>query len=100
MTNGDNDFKIFSDNIHTFDVSNEMANQMINRILNCKEVMEAKSNHLKYDDNSRKTFSDEEVKIYDKAYIDGYNAGYRQCLLSRWKYNNKRPGTDFKFGGF
>lgn len=101
MSDGNKDFEFFMNDVHTFEIALPKAGEMLDKILSMEDVSLTRTNHLKFDDNSRKECTDEQVVLYDKAYIEGYNAGYKQCMMSRWAYNNnKKPGRDFKFGDF
>lgn len=101
MREEDKAFAFFMNDVHSFEVGIPKSDEMISKILSLEDVDVTRQNHLKYDSNSRGECTDEQVVLYDKAYIEGYNAGYKQCMLSRWAYeNNKKPGKDFKFGDF
>ena len=97
-----NIFREFMLDVH-YATSSDKVDEMLNKMLATETLSCVRRDHLNYDDNSFKNYTNErDVEIFRKAYEEGYNAGYKQCMNSKMHYKNHKPadGSDVKFGGF
>ena len=59
--------------------------------------------HMKTDKNSYFTFDDDQAHIYSTGYKEGYEAGWKHCLVvcnAIWNRDDNKRNSGLKFGDF